>query len=369
MKKFGLRKRIAVLLLALALLLVSSCVLTEAETISGGNAGLHYKQVGALFAMAQYDEVLALLEAYPELLEQEIGFSRQYETYCKAMLAYDGAMEKWVAAETEAEYQAAREEITLARQLFFSLNEYEFDFNESAKWLAYLDAWLAEEAGDYAAAIEGYTSVVTFRDSEEHLRECIKLQVGKEKADAEELNRQLYTKAQSNKMNAEKSNETDTMREAFELFTQLGDYKDSAAMAAECSKWLASASRLLSLTAGPFGADSIGVSVQDSNAAANTKYTVTCVPVGCVAGGVKNTFSGTACTVSGLIPGTEYVVTVTDSENSQVKNSDTVTTYDAARWHDGSVKVTYRSLYAFDRMYLNLLDLADIVTNYRIMRM
>lgn len=240
-------------------------------------------------------------------------------------------------------------------------------FKDSAAWGNYLAALIAEQSGDYEGAIEGYKAVILFRDSAERLTACRERLREVSQAQVEKLRREQYDDALRHAAEARANNDVAAMRSARILFENLGDYEDSAALAEECAAWIAAASRVLTLLAAPMSDSRIAVSLTDSNPGEGARYAASITALGCVHPSQTLQLEGPGVEISGLLPDTAYRIRVYDAENPAVGTEAEVTTYAPALWQDGDVKVVYRSLYAFRRVYLEIFDVEQIVGNYGIL--
>lgn len=322
--------------------------------------GRYYETMIFLFEQQNYDAAKACINDH-NLNNYED--TPAYILYIDAALAFDAALKDFQSGKTSKTETIGNFEMTLDQ--FDGLANQ--NFKDSNLWNEYINAFIAELSEDYVTAIEGYKSVILFQDSSERLASCRKSLKSSSELIAEQLRQEQYDDAVRSSTQARASRDIDTMKKARALFDDLGDYKDSKTQAAECSTWIASASRVLTLYAASTSETSIGLKVADSNPGPQSQYIAEVTVLGNHSASKKLTFTETSTEIKDLLPNTAYTIQVYDADQMTIHADTEAVTYAAPLWENGKYKVVYRSLYGFRRIYLDLLSEEEIIENYSIL--
>lgn len=242
-----------------------------------------------------------------------------YETYSVSL-----SLQSYSDAEEYYRYMQARKYLTQgefsnASVVFRSLE----DFNDSSLYAAYASGRIAEAEGRYGDAVSEYIIAANLNKKTGMGSDVVQRMLDCNNRISDEQKSAQYKSALIDYEAAKESGDAVRIAEVLKAFTALAGYQDADAYAQACSGLLEILTRKISVTVSA-NANSAFVSWNDTAAAmgkpGNIHYDVLWKPINC-----RQMMRQTNCvspvTLTGLIPGTDYEITVLDADSESVKTS------------------------------------------------
>jgi len=356
------------------------------------------------------------------LAEQRLNYAEAIRCY-QIAYSYGDAQKrmldchKAISSEDESltsSYQVALDLMALenyftAATLFKAIADLSPDFFYCEKMYHYCSGRVAENNADYAAAIEHYSHTLTYGDSRDRLVACsmkqeeatsrqanarilaaddlyqrgvsrkdeeLLLQARSiydelgENAKADQCTAQIeriedqqdYDRALEQYRTAEAAGSVAGLKLAAASFEALDGYSDSAAMAAAIHTLIEKLERKLTITAATADTTGISLTWSDSSTAASTyivSWSIQNVPQ-------ADTLSTTklSCTLSGLLPGTVYEITICPDGLPELTQKVSCTTSHAPVYKENSFTISSLSVYSVSRISLKLRTLEEAMAMY-----
>lgn len=330
------------LFLAAVLLLSMVVVPARSETplsqnASSVNAGISTVDI--------YNKMIALF-LIGEKTESFDAAMEVYETYNSSLQSYHDA-EKYYRYMQARKY-LIEESFANAAVIFQSLEDFRGD---SALYAAYASGRIAEMEGRFGDAVSYYIIAAdlnkntgTGSDVVERMLQC------NSRISDEQKNAQ-YKAALADFEAAKNSGDAVRIAEVLKAFTALAGYQDADMCAEICENYLKMLTRKIAITAGT-SATSVFISWTDTAEAAekeksgDIRYNVLWKPVNCRQTAFQAN-SKSPVTLTGLIPGTDYEITVQDADSESVGTTVTVS-------------IPAPQIYPRDKITFNRLEIAGI---------
>lgn len=333
----------ALLSLVIILLLSPAAALAQSEGATARaeasvNSGLStadiYNKMIALFIIGErtdnFDSAMEIYETYKNSLS--LQFYQDAEKYYRYM---------------QARQYLAKGNYADAAVIFQSLD----DFNDSPLYAAYASGRIAEAEGRFGDAVNHYIAAANLNKRSGVGSDVVERMLDCNKRISDEQKSVQYKAALIDYEAARGSGDAVRVAEVLKVFTALAGYQDADTYAQACTELLKNLTRKISISASTNAASAF-ISWTDTAAAAEKaqsgsfRYTVLWKPSNC-----KQASMQTNCvspvTLTGLIPGTEYEITVLDAESDRV--SATIT-----------VSVPSSQIYPREKIKFNRMEIAGI---------
>lgn len=366
-----LSKLIRLLALALALTLPASA-LAQGLILPGEGPLEAYEDMLAAMDLGMYDRARELIATH-QLVELNVRDARQYDLYLDALAYMDEGA--WA----------------LAAVVFEGLGEEGSGFLDSKVLSAYCAGRSAEATGDYEQAVAHYQEAASYGDAVSRMADCMSRQSTAKAATADALYQQgvtqqnetalteamkLYlelgdqTKAALCQTAITQASQQKAYQEALALytaasqtgnvqdlqraeaaFTALGNYSNSAELAAAIRSRISDATRALTLTLIASSATTLQLQLTDS-APAGAGYTITYAPKGTPSSATL-TVTGPEIKLTGLLPDTAYVICAR-AAGSALQAETTAATSRAPAYTAQGFTLRHTTLLGLKRSYLSI---------------
>lgn len=361
----------------LVLLCCSQTAFAEMAIYTGLSVPDAYEKMVRQFELQQYEEAAKLIEEHA-LAEKNYRNAKLYRQYCQARAGVDnGRLEEAVL-------------------LLQGLKEADPKFYDCEAFYYYAEGRLAQQQEKYEAAMEYYAKAATFQDASQRSLECRQLmekqrralaeqyfKTGVENQNTDELQKaaQLFEllddvqmaalcnnaiaqlqdeKALQNAIlayeSALKQQNVDMLQESYRFFSARTDEK-SRELAARCKAEIDKINRSVTAVVKQATATGMEIGIQDTmNAAA--VYTVAYGPVNNKP--IEMQVTDKTVLLEGLLPDTEYRITITAADLQDAPVTLTGKTEKAKAYEADGFSVTRRRLMGIDDGFLEIKTLEEI---------
>ena len=361
----------------LVLLCCSQAALADIAIYTGMSKPDAYDKMVRQFELEEYEAAAQLIEEY-ELAESNYRDAKQYQQYCQA----------WIRMENGNVEEAAL--------LLRGLKETNPKFYDCEAFYYYAEGRLAQQQKKYDAAMDDYAQAANFQDAAQRSLECRKLleeqrraqaqeyfTMGVEKQNTEALEQaaQLYRllddarmealcnntivqiedeKALQNAIlayeSAVKQKNVDMLQESYRFFSSRSDEK-SRQLAKECKAEIDKLNRSVTAQVTNITVTGMEIQIQDTVSSSQV-YKVVYGPVNNRPEEIKAT--GKTVRLDGLLPDTEYSITITAEGLQDAPVILSAKTEKAQRYKENGFSVTRRRLMGIDDGFLQIKPLEEI---------
>ena len=279
---------------------------------------------------------------------------------------------------TAVEVYLPGEQYREAREIFQALGLR--GFQKSEGYAAYAMGCLQETAGDYEAALEQFNTAFanSIDEAYQKIQECRKrynqaaaLQEKKSYLEAAEAYESLAGEYPGAREKAEECRYSAAeayslagqYEEAAALYAVLGDYKDSEEKAAQSRTLAAEEGESSKLGLRKEEATSTSLTLKWDNEKGLGTFTVSYMPSGIASQAVTDTQSEAGITIEGLLPNTQYTVSVASPENSTYYETNQYWTKEAAPATEYNIRSVTIIPYQVDRISVESLGIYAVMAD------